>query len=100
MVFLYARRALLKAPIHPAPGGVGHVLRFLPAAAAKNLSGVRMHDVSTFRGFHSAVASIASSLEALGRFCSDPDFDAALQPALDLLRIHLDQADQHAGPDA
>jgi hypothetical protein len=59
-----------------------------------------MNDVSTFRRFHSAVADVASSLEALHLLCRDDDFESAMQPALTLLRLLLDQADQHAGPDA
>lgn len=59
-----------------------------------------MDDVSTFRSFHSAIAGIASSLEALCSLCPDTDFESALRPSLTLLRFHLDEADRHAGLDA
>lgn len=58
-----------------------------------------MNDVATFRGFHSAVADVACSLESLHRMCSDSDFAAALGPSLTLLRLSLDRADKFAGPD-
>lgn len=57
-----------------------------------------MSDYTTYRAFHSAVAEVADSLEALFRLCEDRDFDSAAGPALKLLRQILDDADRHAGP--
>lgn len=60
-----------------------------------------MAAVHSIREFHSELATVCSSLEALFRIVGNdyPDVDAAVAPVIDRFRDLLDQGDNLAGPD-